>query len=191
MKHSQFQGLNAEHIHEELFVQLSEGVCDGAPLIQLEKALSYVFSIHDIADKNNYQQASTIEVALILKKLGVDTETLVAALLSDMRLSDLVEQPEFEQEFNAPISNLIKHVNWMNTFNECLDVVNYLPSEAEALHRMLLATVDDVRAVLIKLAFRYKEPEQYSALAHSMAEKRSSREEFIETFVQHLQKHLT
>jgi len=41
------------------------------------------------------------------------------------------------------------------------------------------------------LAFRYKEPEQYSALAHSMAEKRSSREEFIETFVQHLQKHLS
>ncbi|MCU7939714.1 MAG: HD domain-containing protein [gamma proteobacterium symbiont of Bathyaustriella thionipta] len=31
-----------------------------------------------------------------------------------------------------------------------------MPAEAESLHRMLLATIDDVRAVIIKSAFRFQ-----------------------------------
>lgn len=130
--------------------ELSLGITDATNLRLLHEAISHVSRVYDPLDL----RPDALDVALILKKLGVDTESLIAALLSDPRLRNSQDSLTIELQFNPAIANLVKHVTWLNTFKECTESSDYLPVEAEALHRMLLATVDDVRAVVIKLAFR-------------------------------------
>jgi len=150
MKHSQFQGVVQTHDNSELFQQLSRDITDEVYLDYLQQALDYVFASFDANDS----RPSALDISLILKHLGVDAETIIAALLSDPRLRESLDTLEIDQQFNPSIANLVKHVNWLNTFKECTEKLAYIPAEAESLHRMLLATVDDVRAVVIKLAFR-------------------------------------
>lgn len=104
-----------------------------------------------------------IDVAFILKRLGCDASTLTAAILSDSRLIDRLDIPEIEARFGPAVANLVRNVRWLNTFNVYSRDVICDPNQAEILRRMLLAMVDDVRAVLIKLAFRVQRLRQLSA----------------------------
>jgi len=97
---------------------------------------------------------SAIDVAGILRELGVDRDTLLAALLSDPRLRDELDQEAIQAEHGAQVTRLVRNVHWLNTFKECSEPVEQPPEQAERLRRMLLAMVEDVRAVLIKLAYR-------------------------------------
>lgn len=150
MKHSQFQGTIQPHDNSTLFKQLSSDISNEFYLNKLQQALDTVFAAFNPTDS----RPSSLDIALTLKHLGVDVETLIAALLSDPRLRESLDTFTIDQKYNPDIANLVKHVNWLNTFKECSESMAYIPAEAESLHRMLLATVDDVRAVLIKLAFR-------------------------------------
>ncbi len=150
MKHSQFKGIIDKHNDAEFLKKLTKDIVEPVFLQQLTQAVSYVFKVINAKDL----RPSALDIALILKHLGVDTTTLVAALLSDLRLRAVLDNDTITQQFNPTIANLVKHVNWLNTFKECSEELAYKPAEAESLHQMLLATVDDVRAVLIKLAFR-------------------------------------
>jgi GTP pyrophosphokinase len=116
----------------------------------LGRALDHALSVED----DDASRPRSTDVAEILHALGVDPVTLSAALLSDPRLRDRLNPEEVEAEFGATIAALVKNVNWLNTFKECVQEVEQAPEQAERLRRMLLAMVDDVRAVLIKLAYR-------------------------------------
>ncbi|HDP89051.1 MAG TPA: GTP diphosphokinase [Thioalkalivibrio sp.] len=111
-----------------------------------------------------------LDVAAILLGLHVDQTTLVAAILSDPRLRDRLDERYLREHFGDTVAALVKNVNWLNTFKECRDDENIqAPEQAERLRRMLLAMVDDVRAVLIKLAFRVQ---RLRGLAHEDYETR-------------------
>lgn len=150
MRPNPLQQSSAEYSHSQLFERLSLDISDEQYLSQIDRALGLVFDAHDPEDN----RPSSRDVSLILKHLGVDTETLIATLLSDPRVRDSLDILTIEIQFNAVIANLVSHVNWLNTFKEFNDSSDYPPAKADSLHRMLLATVDDVRAVIIKLAFR-------------------------------------
>lgn len=94
------------------------------------------------------------DVVIILQQLGVDEETQIAALLSEHRLMDVLSLEEVEETFGSTIYGLVKNVLWLNRFRPCLKEEVQTPDKAERLRRLLLAMVDDVRAVLIKLAYR-------------------------------------
>lgn len=95
-----------------------------------------------------------IDVATILKRLDVDAETVEATLLSDSRLTQSLKQSFLEQNFGTSVANLVKNVHWLNTFSTYSKDVLDAPEQKEILRQMLLAMVDDVRAVVIKLGFR-------------------------------------
>ncbi|MGH8558504.1 MAG: RelA/SpoT family protein [Methylococcales bacterium] len=105
-------------------------------------------------DQSGPARPEGVDVALILKHLGVDPPTLTAAILSDSRLQNELDLKEIERTFGSTVANLVRNVRWLNTFNVYSPEVISNPDQAEILRRMLLAMVDDVRAVLIKLAFR-------------------------------------
>lgn len=92
-----------------------------------------------------------VDVAAILKTLGVDPATITAAILSDGRLT---EQQDIEQQYGAEVAVLVKNIHRLNSFKEYSPEALDIPGQAEILRRMLLAMVDDVRAVTIKLAYR-------------------------------------
>jgi len=150
MKHSHFTGHIDKNDFDRLNAELSKGLTVKGHLASLDHALHYTLQVQD--DKDT--RPSAIDVAIILKHLGVDAETLVATLLSDPRLRDKLDEKTIEDEFDKTIANLVGHINWLNTFKECTEEEPQAPEQAETLRRMLLATVDDVRAVLVKLAYR-------------------------------------
>ena len=95
---------------------------------------------------------NSLDVALLLSELGSDETTLTVALLSSTRLIDQSDSEELERVFGKDIMKLVKSVVQLHEFRGEQD--DSSPEQVERLRRMLLSMVDDVRAVLIKLAFR-------------------------------------
>ena len=95
---------------------------------------------------------SSLDVALLLSELGSDETTLIVALLSSTRLMSEVNANDIERDFGVDIMRLVKSVVQLHEFHGERDESS--PEQVERLRRMLLSMVDDVRAVLIKLAFR-------------------------------------
>ena len=118
---------------------------------ELDLALEIVGRIPD--DPHYYRPKGT-EVAAILKAYKVDNKTLIAAILSDPRLGQLTPQPDIKALFGETIAAIVKDVNWLNNLTVYSKDMTKKPNEAETLRRMLLSMTQDVRAVLIKLAYR-------------------------------------
>ncbi len=96
-----------------------------------------------------------LDVAKTLAPLGVDEDSLIAALLADRRCQARLTGEQIEARFGPQVALLVKNVRLLNNFRPCQqpdDAGN--PEQAERLRRLVLALVDDVRAVLIKLAYR-------------------------------------
>ena len=98
---------------------------------------------------------SSLDVADILRGLQVDQTTLTATLLCDLRLEQEYTLESIKEHFSETTSNLVKNVRWLQNFKPPASGEAITePEQAERLRRMLLAMVDDVRAVLIILAWR-------------------------------------
>jgi len=98
---------------------------------------------------------SSLDVADTLRSLQVDQTTLTATLLCDLRLEEKYTLDSIEKEFSETTANLVKNVRWLQNFKPpAPGKAMTEPEQAERLRRMLLSMVDDVRAVLIILAWR-------------------------------------
>ncbi len=93
-------------------------------------------------------------VAAMLEGIGSDPETVTAALLADPCLHETVSPAEIEAQFGSAISTLAERVRRISNVRECSDEFVTPPEQAEHVRRMLLAMAEDVRAVLIVLAYR-------------------------------------
>ncbi|MGZ8224099.1 MAG: RelA/SpoT family protein [Methylobacter sp.] len=120
---------------------------------QIERALAIVGRI---PDDPHYHRPKGIEVAAILMDFNIDLKTILAAILSDPRLADINPQPDIAQQFGETVAALVKDVNWLNKLTVYSPEVTRHPNQAETLRRMLLSMTQDVRAVLIKLAYRIR-----------------------------------
>ena len=105
----------------------------------------------DLLDSN----PCSLDVADTLRDLQVDQTTLTATLLCDLRLEKEYTLDVIKKEFSETVANLVKNVRWLQNFKPpASGGAMTEPEQAERLRRMLLAMVDDVRAVLIILAWR-------------------------------------
>lgn len=121
--------------------------------LQIRQALAIV---GQIPFNPHYHRPRGFDVAAILKPFKVDLDTLLAAILSDPRLEELESKPDIADLFGPTVANLVKDINWLNKLNVySLEMANQ-PNQAETLRRMLLSMTQDVRAVLIKLAYRLR-----------------------------------
>ena len=99
----------------------------------------------------------SLAVANILSDLRMDYETLAAAILHDVPEDTEVTLGEVELEFGPIIAKLVDGVTKMGQMQEYHGQSKKVRKErarAESLRKMLLAMVEDVRVVLIKLADR-------------------------------------
>ena len=95
---------------------------------------------------------NSLDVALLLSELGCDETTLIVALLSSTKLIKTVDFDSLQKLYGDEIIHLVRSVIQLHEFRGEQDEAS--PEQVERLRRMLLSMVDDVRAVLIKLAFR-------------------------------------
>lgn len=105
-------------------------------------------------DNAEYYRPTGKQVAGILLEFHVDLTTILAALLSDPRLTGQLSEAQITQQFGSEVMTLVKDVNWLNTLNVYSLEMSNEPHQSEILRRMLLSMTHDARAVLIKLAYR-------------------------------------
>jgi RelA/SpoT family (p)ppGpp synthetase len=91
-----------------------------------------------------------IEVAAILTDLKLDDATIAAALLHDTIEDTDATRADIDQLFGKDIGALVEGLTKLKK----LDLVTKEAKQAENLRKLLLAIVDDVRVLLIKLADR-------------------------------------
>ncbi len=98
-----------------------------------------------------------VSVAAILGELKMDRHTLAAALLHDAVAGAALDIATVRERFGEEVAGLVAGVLRMDAIREHQLVTAGAHPEheqAESLRRMLLAMVEDVRVVLIKLALR-------------------------------------
>jgi GTP pyrophosphokinase len=96
-------------------------------------------------------------VAAQLKSMRADSSTIVAALVGSNVFIDRLPIEQVSKEFGDEIGQLTQEVRWINELSmDDVLVEGHLGSQdkTELLRRMLLAMVNDMRVVLVKLAYR-------------------------------------
>jgi GTP pyrophosphokinase len=150
MKHALYDPAHSSRSAEEWRVSLTEGYTAGE---QEKIAEALTLTLNARADDSRVRPRS-MDVADILRKLKVDAQTLQVALLSDPYLRDQLDKQHLRERFGGTVADLVDKVNWLNTFDDYRPEESREPDQAELLRQMLLAVVNDLRAVLVKLAYR-------------------------------------
>lgn len=96
----------------------------------------------------------SIDVTCLVNEMGGDRLTVMATLLSDQGIRAEFSEEQIEHRFGTPVASLVRGINKLNTLQECNEDVFRTPEQAEKMRRLLLAIIDDVRAMLIKLCAR-------------------------------------
>jgi GTP pyrophosphokinase len=111
-----------------------------------------------------------LNTAMILAELHLDAETLAAALLHDVPEDCGVSLDEIEANFGLQVVKLVDGVTKLNKLaSQARTGETKSKVQADNLRKMLLATAEDLRVVLIKLADRLHNMRTLGALP---AEKR-------------------
>ncbi len=105
---------------------------------------------------------SSLDVTMLLSELGCDDTTLIVGLLSSSRLVANTTPAQLENVYGRKITDMVMNVCKLHDFQ--LNESTIDPEQVERLRRMLLSMVDDVRVVLIKLAFRVQRLRQLSKM---------------------------
>ncbi len=122
-----------------------------------------------------------LAMANVLLELGVDQETLAAAVLyssvhdAELMLEDVAEQ------LTPEIAHLVSGVGKMSSLSQMSPDMAYPHSKQQIdnMRKMLLAMVDDVRVVLIKLADRLCVLRSSAPISTSMRKKLASEVMFV------------
>jgi guanosine-3',5'-bis(diphosphate) 3'-pyrophosphohydrolase len=148
----------------------------GAEVGLLRKA--YIFSARE--HRNQVRQSGEpylvhpLEVAYTLATLRLDIASIVAGLLHDV-VEDTLTTPETVREyFGDDVAHIVTGVTKISK----LQFASPQQAEAENLRKMILAMVDDVRVILVKLADRlhnmrtleHLEPERRERIARETFE---------------------
>src|SRR6266852_3839278 len=91
-----------------------------------------------------------LEVAHILADMKLDVTTLCAALLHDVVEDTRIPQKQIEEQFGDDTARLVEGVTKISR----LELLAPETRQAENVRKMLLAMVNDVRVVVVKLADR-------------------------------------
>ncbi|MCI8360018.1 MAG: bifunctional (p)ppGpp synthetase/guanosine-3',5'-bis(diphosphate) 3'-pyrophosphohydrolase, partial [Clostridiales bacterium] len=89
-------------------------------------------------------------VACIIVTLGMDSESIVAALLHDVVEDTEVERADLEKQFGKDVAMLVDGVTKLGR----IPFSSKEEQQAENLRKMLLAMAEDIRVIIIKLADR-------------------------------------
>lgn len=128
---------------------------------KLENSLdiNYIKKAYDLAEKAHSNQLREsgepyilhpVEVALILIELGLDTDTICAALLHDVVEDTDYTYQDIKDEFSEDIANLVEGVTKLGK----IEYKSKEEQQAENIRKVLIAMARDVRVILIKLADR-------------------------------------
>ena len=190
---------------DALYAQLAEAIeksNKSYDLPGIEAAYELAKKAHEGQVRSSGDQyiSHPIAVAVILVGLGMDSDTIIGALLHDVVEDTSVTLEDIEKQFGADVAELVDGVTKLAN----IPYSSRAEQQAENVRKMLLAMAKDVRVVIIKLADRlhnmrtldFRIPEKqrvksletmeiYAPLAHRLGI-RSVKEELEDLSLKHL-----
>jgi len=141
---------------------------------EIHRAALYAIDCHEgqVRRSGEAYVNHTFAVAAIVHELGLDHEAIIAALLHDSVEDTDVTLEDLTEEFGESVARMVNGVTKMEVINEFADDEHAInpekdalkskqhkqkekeQSRVESLRKMMLAMVEDVRVVLIKLSDR-------------------------------------
>ena len=136
---------------EELLtiIKQNDGQCD-------EAKLRHAYKIANAAHKGQLRKSGEpyithpLKVAAILAGLGMDTESIVAAVLHDVVEDTEMTLEEVREHFGDETAHLVDGVTKLSQ----IPFSSREETQAENVRKMLIAMAKDIRVIIIKLADR-------------------------------------
>ena len=118
----------------------------------IKKAYDYSLKHHEGQTRASGEPylVHPLEVALVLAEMKMDPVAVAAGLLHDSVEDTSVTIADISKEFGEQVAHIVEGVTKISK----IDFATREEQQAENLRKMMLAMVDDIRVVLIKLADR-------------------------------------
>ena len=134
---------------------------------RVEKAVKLATEAHAGQKRKSGEDYITHPLAVmkILEDWGMDEDTVIAGVLHDTLEDTEVTLEQLKREFGETVAFLVDGVTKLsNARSGMRDLDTYLPQTKDNLLRLLIATGDDIRVLIIKLADRLHNMRTLSAL---------------------------
>ncbi|MFO7696581.1 MAG: bifunctional (p)ppGpp synthetase/guanosine-3',5'-bis(diphosphate) 3'-pyrophosphohydrolase [Anaerolineae bacterium] len=145
-----------ESLSDELLERASRVFPDSVQ--RIAQAVSYASEAHGDQVRASGQPyiVHPIEVAMIILDLGMDEDSVIAAVLHDVIEDTPITYADLRETFGETAATLVEGVSKLKRVKRKskVDRANLDEEQAENLRKMVLAMVDDLRVVIIKLADR-------------------------------------
>src|SRR5689334_17833360 len=164
---------------EQLYRELEAKVREYRPnddLSVLEKAYRFAAKCHEgqTRDSGEPYMAHPVMVAHILADMRMDAVAMETGLLHDVVEDTSVTVEQVRKEFGPEVARCVDGVTKLTK----LDIFSAEDRQAESVRKMLLAMVEDIRVILVKLADRihnmrtlgYLNPERRERIARETIE---------------------
>lgn len=147
----QKSGKTPEELYDELH-SLVEANMDADDVAMLEKAYKTAKNAHDAQFRYSGEPyiIHPLAVAKILYDLGMDCESMAAALLHDVVEDTELTKDDLKRVFGEDVADLVEGVTKLGK----VPIYTKEEQQAENVRKMLMAMSRDIRVIIIKLADR-------------------------------------
>src|ERR1035441_347152 len=140
---------------EQLYAELEAKIREYRPkedLAALQQAFRFASKYHEgqTRDSGEPYMAHPVMVAHILADMRMDVVAMETGLLHDVVEDTSVTVEQVRKEFGPEVARCVDGVTKLTK----LDVFSAEDRQAESVRKMLLAMVEDIRVILVKLADR-------------------------------------
>jgi guanosine-3',5'-bis(diphosphate) 3'-pyrophosphohydrolase len=164
---------------EQLYLELEAKIREYRPkddLTSLQKAFRFASKCHEgqMRDSGEPYMVHPVMVAHILAEMRMDIVAMVTGLLHDVVEDTSVTVDQVRKEFGEEVARCVDGLTKLSK----LDVFSAEDRQAESFRKMLLAMVEDIRVIMVKLADRmhnmrtlgYLNPERRERIARETIE---------------------
>lgn len=124
-------------------------------ILQLKKAYSFAKKAHAFQRRKSGEPyiIHPLQVAEIVESFGLDTTSLIAALLHDVVEDTEVTLNDIKKEFGEEVSLIVDGLSKISYFGEMKKIEDE-EKHIETLRKILLASAKDIRILILKLCDR-------------------------------------
>jgi len=133
-------------------IETLEGYMSDEDIEMVVRAYEYGARAHDGQTRKSGEPyiQHPVAVAQILARLQLDPETITAAILHDVIEDTEVNVAELSEQFGEDVASLVDGVSKLDQMH----FTSRAEAQAESFRKMILAMIEDIRVILVKLADR-------------------------------------
>ena len=148
---SQKSEKSADGLFEDLISAVSETM-DKEDIEYIRRAFAIAREAHDGQFRRSGEPyiIHPVQVAKILYELGMDSESMIAALLHDVVEDTELTKEDVKKDFGEDVAELVEGVTKLGK----VPIFTKEEQQAENVRKMLMAMSQDIRVIIIKLADR-------------------------------------